>query len=87
MDGRRIGYFCASSFDQNPDRQLEAVFVARVFTDKASDKDTQCPELDRLPAFVSEIRCRRAVEPEPFQPPCAGPRTIARWDVYLCASL
>jgi DNA invertase Pin-like site-specific DNA recombinase len=54
MDGQRIGYVRVSSFDQNPDRQLEAVSVARVFTDKASGKDTRRPELDRLLAFVRE---------------------------------
>jgi DNA invertase Pin-like site-specific DNA recombinase len=54
MDGQRIGYVRVSSFDQNPDRQLEAVSVARVFTDKASGKDARRPELDRLLAFVRE---------------------------------
>jgi DNA invertase Pin-like site-specific DNA recombinase len=54
MDGQRIGYVRVSSFDQNPDRQWEAVSVARVFTDKASGKDTRRPELDRLLAFVRE---------------------------------
>jgi DNA invertase Pin-like site-specific DNA recombinase len=54
MDGQRIGYVRVSSFDQNPDRQLEAVSVARIFTDKASGKDTRRPELDRLLAFVRE---------------------------------
>jgi DNA invertase Pin-like site-specific DNA recombinase len=54
MDGQRIGYVRVSSFDQNPDRQLDAVSVARIFTDKASGKDTRRPELDRLLAFVRE---------------------------------
>ena len=54
MDGQRIGYVRVSGFDQNPDRQLENVRVARVFTDKASGKDTQRPELERLLAFVRE---------------------------------
>uniref|UniRef100_UPI0020CB2C1F recombinase family protein n=1 Tax=Salmonella enterica TaxID=28901 RepID=UPI0020CB2C1F len=43
MQGQRIGYVRVSSFDQNPERQLEGVQVARVFTDKASGKDTQRP--------------------------------------------
>lgn len=47
-------YVRVSSFDQNPERQLEGVQVARVFTDKASGKDTQRPELERLLAFVRE---------------------------------
>ena len=54
MYGQRIGYVRVSSFDQNPERQLEGVQVARVFTDTASGKDTQRPELERLLAFVRE---------------------------------
>jgi DNA invertase Pin-like site-specific DNA recombinase len=54
MDGQRIGYVRVSSFEQNADRQLEGVAVARTFTDKASGKDTQRPELDRLLAFVRD---------------------------------
>jgi hypothetical protein len=54
MDGQRVGYVRVSSFDQNPDRQLEAASVARTFIDKASGKDTQRPELDRLLAFVRD---------------------------------
>ena len=54
MDGQRIGYIRVSSFDQNPDRQLEGIPVARAFTDKASGKNTQRPELNRLLTFVRE---------------------------------
>nr|ALZ45588.1 resolvase domain protein [uncultured bacterium] len=54
LQGQRIGYVRVSSFDQNPERQLEHVEVGRVFTDKASGKDTQRPELDSLLAFVRE---------------------------------
>lgn len=54
MHGQRIGYVRVSSFDQNPERQLEQVSVNRLFTDKASGKDTQRPELERLLAFVRE---------------------------------
>jgi len=54
MDGQRVGYVRVSSFDQNPDRQLEAVSVARTFIDEASGKDTRRPELDRLLAFVRD---------------------------------
>jgi DNA invertase Pin-like site-specific DNA recombinase len=49
MNGQRVG-----SFDQNPERQLDRIEVDRVFTDKASGKDTHRPELDRLLAFLSE---------------------------------
>ncbi len=54
MPGHRIGYVRVSSLDQNPTRQLEAVPVDRVFTDQASGKDTQRPQLDQLRAFVRE---------------------------------
>ena len=52
MAGQRIGYTRVSSFDQNPERQLDQVQVDQVFTDKASGKDSHRPELDRLLAFV-----------------------------------
>ncbi len=54
MDGQRIGYIRVSSFDQNPERQLEQVEVARVFTDMASGKDTHRPQLESLLAFVRQ---------------------------------
>ena len=54
MLGQRIGYVRVSSFDQNPERQLEHVQVDKVFMDKASGKDTQRPQLDALLDFVRE---------------------------------
>jgi DNA invertase Pin-like site-specific DNA recombinase len=54
LKGQRIGYVRVSSFDQNPERQLDQVHVDRIFTDKASGKDTQRPELDRLLTFVRD---------------------------------
>lgn len=54
MSGKRIGYVRVSSFDQNPERQLEGIQVDRVFTDKASGKDIQRPQLDMLLDFVRE---------------------------------
>ena len=54
MNGQRIGYARVSSFDQNPERQLENVKVDRLFTDKASGKDMARPELESLLAFVRE---------------------------------
>jgi DNA invertase Pin-like site-specific DNA recombinase len=54
LQGHRIGYIRVSSFDQNPERQLENVQVDKLFTDKASGKDTQRPELDMLLSFVRE---------------------------------
>jgi DNA invertase Pin-like site-specific DNA recombinase len=52
--GQRIGYVRVSSYDQNADRQLEHLVVDRVFTDKASGKDTQRPELQALLAYARE---------------------------------
>lgn len=54
MKDQRIGCVRVSSFDQNPDRQLERVQMDKVFTDKASGKDTLRPELDALLTFVRE---------------------------------
>ena len=54
LKGQRVGYVRVSSFDQNPERQLEQVQVDKVFTDKASGKDAQRPQLDALLAFVRE---------------------------------
>ena len=54
MTGHRIGYIRVSSFDQNPERQLEDIPVDRVFTDKASGKDAKRPELAALLSFVRE---------------------------------
>ncbi len=54
LKGQRVGYVRVSTLDQNPERQLEGIAVDRVFTDKASGKNTQRPELDRLVAYVRE---------------------------------
>lgn len=54
MQGQRLGYVRVSSFDQNSERQLENIPVARVFTDRASGKDAQRPELDRLLSFARQ---------------------------------
>jgi DNA invertase Pin-like site-specific DNA recombinase len=54
LDGQRIGYIRVSGFDQNPERQLEHVALSRVFTDKASGKDTHRPQLESLLTFVRQ---------------------------------
>jgi DNA invertase Pin-like site-specific DNA recombinase len=54
LQGHRIGYIRVSSFDQNPERQLEQVEISKVFTDKASGKDTARPALEELLSFVRE---------------------------------
>jgi len=42
---QRIGYIRVSAIDQNTERQLDGVDVDRTFTEKASGKDTQRPQL------------------------------------------
>ena len=54
MPGQRLGYVRVSSFEQNPDRQLEGVPVDRLFTDHASGKDVQRPQLAALLQFARE---------------------------------
>jgi DNA invertase Pin-like site-specific DNA recombinase len=50
----RVGYVRVSSADQNTVRQLDGVDVERVFTDRASGKDTDRPKLDEMLAFVRD---------------------------------
>jgi DNA invertase Pin-like site-specific DNA recombinase len=54
LKGQRIAYVRVSSVDQNPASQLEHAQVDKVFTDNASGKDTQRPQLEALLGFVRE---------------------------------
>lgn len=54
MKGQRIGYVRVSTFDQNPERQLEHSKVDKTFTDKVSGKDTKRAALETLLDFVRE---------------------------------
>jgi len=45
MTSQRIGYIRVSSLDQNAERQLDGIRLDKVFTDKASAKDTNRPQL------------------------------------------
>src|SRR3546814_8760617 len=54
MKGQRIGYVRVSAFDQNVDRQLEGVALDKVFTDKASGKDVNRPQLETMLSFIRE---------------------------------
>lgn len=45
MKGQQVGYIRVSSVDQNTERQLDGVQLDKVFTDKASGKDTNRPQL------------------------------------------
>ena len=52
--GKKIGYIRVSSFEQNPERQLEGLMLDKIFIDKASGKDTQRPQLDALLSYVRD---------------------------------
>lgn len=52
--GQRIGYVRVSTYEQNADRQLEGVVLDRVFTDAASGKDTDRPQLKALILYARE---------------------------------
>ena len=53
-DGKRIGYVRVSSVDQNDARQLDGVALDKTFTDKASGKNTDRPQLQAMLDFVGE---------------------------------
>ncbi|MBS0649218.1 MAG: recombinase family protein [Verrucomicrobia bacterium] len=54
MIGHRIGYVRVSTFDQNPERQLENIQVDRTFMDKASGKDIKRPQFEAMMSFIRE---------------------------------
>src|ERR1017187_3794271 len=51
---KRVGYIRVSSLDQNTERQLEGVKLDKVFTDKASGKDTARPQLQAALEYLRE---------------------------------
>ncbi|WP_070962859.1 recombinase family protein [Vibrio sonorensis] len=54
MIGQRIGYIRVSSFDQNPDRQLDGIATDRTFIDRASGKSIERPQLEEMLQFARE---------------------------------
>jgi len=52
--GHRIGYIRVSTLDQNTERQLDGIELDRTFTDKASGKDTQRPQLQAALTYVRD---------------------------------
>lgn len=52
--GKRIGYVRVSSLEQNDARQLEGMVLDKTFTDKASGKDTNRPQLQLLLDYARE---------------------------------
>jgi DNA invertase Pin-like site-specific DNA recombinase len=51
---KRVGYTRVSTLDQNTDRQLDGVELDKVFTDKASGKDTARPQLQAALEYLRE---------------------------------
>ena len=49
---KRVGYIRVSSLDQHTERQLQGVELDKVFTDKASGKDTARPQLQAALEFL-----------------------------------
>lgn len=52
--GKNIGYVRVSSYDQNPDRQLEGTALDKKFIDKASGKDIKRPQLEAMLSYVRD---------------------------------
>lgn len=54
MSGKVIGYIRVSSYEQNPERQLEGVKLDKTFIDKASGKDIFRPALENMLNYIRE---------------------------------
>ena len=52
--GKRVGYIRVSTLDQNTERQLEGIPLDKRFTDKASGKDTDRPQLHAALDYLRE---------------------------------
>ena len=52
MAGQRIGYIRVSTLDQQTERQLDGIALDQTFTDKASGKDTNRPQLEQMLRFA-----------------------------------
>ena len=54
MAGKRIGYIRISTADQHTDRQLAGLELDRIFTDKASGKNIDRPQLTALLSYIRD---------------------------------
>lgn len=52
--GQTVGYVRVSTVDQNTVRQLDGLVLDKVFTDKASGKDTRRPELHECLDYIRD---------------------------------
>jgi DNA invertase Pin-like site-specific DNA recombinase len=53
MTSQKVRYIRVSSLDQNVERQLDGIHLDKIFTDKASAKDTKRPQLQ---AALNHVR-------------------------------
>jgi DNA invertase Pin-like site-specific DNA recombinase len=53
-NGKTVGYIRVSTLDQNTARQLEGLQLDKVFTEKASGKDTNRPQLQAALDYLRE---------------------------------
>lgn len=51
---KNVGYVRVSTIDQNEKRQLDGIKLDKTFTDKASGKDTNRPQLQQMLSYVRE---------------------------------
>lgn len=51
---KTVGYIRVSTLDQNTERQLDGLALDKVFTDKASGKDTHRPQLQAAMEYLRE---------------------------------
>lgn len=54
MTGKQIGYIRVSTVDQRTDRQLAGLELDRIFTDRASGKDSNRPQLEAMLAYARD---------------------------------
>jgi DNA invertase Pin-like site-specific DNA recombinase len=54
MSDKVVGYIRVSTYDQNPERQLDGMHLDKVFTDKASGKDLMRPAFEELLDYIRE---------------------------------
>ena len=53
-NGQVVGYVRVSTVDQNTERQLDGLKLTKIFTDKASGKDTKRPQLQAALEYLRE---------------------------------
>ena len=54
MTGKRIGYVRVSTYEQNPDRQLDGLELDKKFTDKTTGRDVARPQLQQMLEYARE---------------------------------